>query len=111
MAIGNQYLTEINVEQTQTMPGMAHFAGTGPAGKTCGDCVNRGYHRKRIPKFDARINDWVEKSYKVNGCAKYNQLTGKHGGVIDPRLHACRYFEEKPSEQPTPSQGPSQARD
>ena len=26
-------------------PGMAHFEGTGPAGKTCESCAHRGYWR------------------------------------------------------------------
>ena len=113
MPIGNPNYTSgpMSSEAKETAPGMAHFAGTGPSGKTCGDCVNRGYYRKRTPKFNERTNEWVEKSYKTAGCAKFNQLTGNHGPTIDTKLHACKYFEEKPREQPASQQRTAQARD
>jgi hypothetical protein len=113
MAIGNPNMTAwpMSSEAKETAPGMAYFADTGPFGKTCGDCVNRGYQRLRSPKFDARLNEWIEKSYNYNGCAKFKQLTGNHGSVIDSLLHSCKYFEAKFNEQPTPQQGTSQARD
>jgi len=113
MAIGNPNLFAgpMAEEAKETAPGMAYFAGTGPFGKTCGDCINRGYRRLRSPKFDAKLNEWVEKSYNYNGCAKFKELTGNNGPVIESLLHSCKYFEDKASEQPAPQQGPSQARD
>ena len=99
MAIGNQDLTEINAEQAQSVPGMAHFAGTGPNGKTCGQCEFWGYQRE------------TKKGLKFQfSCKKYNQITGKNGSIIPGLTLACRYFDEKFHEQPAPQQGPPQAR-
>jgi hypothetical protein len=113
MAIGNPNLFAgpMSEKAKETVPGMAYFANTGPFGKTCGDCINRGYRRLRSPKFDAKLNEWVEKSYNYNGCAKFKELTGNNGPVIDSLLHSCKYFEDKASEQSAHQQGPSQARD
>jgi|SRR5580704_2376794 hypothetical protein len=99
MPIGDQDLTEISMEQAQSVPGMAHFAGTGPNGKTCGQCEFWGY-KVTTPKglkFQFR-------------CKKYNELTRKNGGIIPGLTLACKYWEAK-FEQPTSQQGPSQARD
>lgn len=79
-----------------TYPGMAHFAGSGPAGVTCRQC-----------------RDWT-------GCGQesgYYAKKGKHGGVLKPRpcgtyralmggeigpavphdARACKYFIETPT--------------
>jgi hypothetical protein len=53
--------------------GMAHFAGTGPAGKTCGDCGH----------MDGRY------------CAMYQKLTNKAGNTIRKIYPSCKYFEAK----------------
>jgi len=65
-------------------PGMAHFAGTGAADKTCGDCVFRGYYRE---KYDTR---------KHYGCQTFKRLTGNSGPAVKSWWRACRYFEQKP---------------
>ena len=65
-----------------TVPGMAHFAGTGPAGRTCGECrflvkVPRGNNQR---------------------CEKYRQMMDEYGAVNIPETTpACKYFTE-----PTP---------
>ncbi len=69
--------------RSDAKPGMAHFAGTGPAGKTCGVCVYRGYYRN---KYDAK---------KHYGCQKFRTLTGRNGPAVDAAYQACRYFEQK----------------
>jgi hypothetical protein len=99
MPIGDQKLTEKTFEQAQSVPGMAHFAGTGPNGKTCGQCEFWGYQVTTPEglKFQFR-------------CKKYNELTRKHGNIITGLTLACKYWEAKFVE-PTPSQGTSQARD
>jgi hypothetical protein len=76
-----------------TEPGMAYFAGTGPAGKFCGDCKFWTYQREQ----GRRNRDGHYESYlgSYPGCAKFKQFTGHHGPPIDRRLHACKYFEEK----------------
>ena len=65
-------------------PGMAYFMGTGPVGKTCGNCANRGYYRK------AETSD---RTYKVSKCAVFKKMTGNHGADIRANYPACKYFE------------------
>jgi hypothetical protein len=60
-----------------TRPGQAHFANTGPFGATCKECVFYGYFRK----FLNDSGDTVGTKYR-SGCAKYLQLTGKHGPLL-----------------------------
>ena len=98
MPIGNQNLTDskTSLNQAITAPGMAHFAGSGPAGKFCGDCAFRGYHRiRQEQKYNPKTDQWVDSAYRYGGCAKFKQLTGRNGPEIDNRLHACKYFEQK----------------
>lgn len=71
------------------IPGMANFAGSGPAGKTCGDCVFRGYYRRRETDFN--------KTYKHNGCEKFKKLTGRHGPAVSRDNPSCKYFMQKPT--------------
>ena len=58
--------------------GMAYFRGTGPAGKTCGDCA----HRRKWPGH--------------GDCAVYRKLLGRNGRTLTKVWQACRYFEELP---------------
>jgi hypothetical protein len=73
-----------------TVPGMAHFANTGPFGATCGDCVFLGYFQQIR---DAAGNMVTAKHRK--GCGKYFRLTATHGATIPANTSACRYFERK----------------
>lgn len=73
--------------------GMAHFPGSGPAGKTCGDCQHRGYQREtKTEKWDPLLQRWVSKWYHHGGCAMFKRLTGKHGPPIKSDNKACKYF-------------------
>jgi hypothetical protein len=91
--IGFPHLSETSIEQTLTAAGMAHFAGTGPSAKTCGDCAFKGYWRRVVNAS----GDFV-KNRRTGGCAKYFALTARHGPAITKYLPACRYFE--PAEAP-----------
>jgi len=82
MPIGNQHLTDIKEKHVDTVPGMAHFAGTGPAGTRCGGCTSYVYD---------------EKSKRHKTCGKYNQLTGKMGKSFDSMTPSCRYFDARPN--------------
>jgi hypothetical protein len=66
-------------DRSTALPGMAFFAGTGPQGKTCGDCLFRGYQNDN--KFHA-------------GCHRYRQLTGRDGPVVKEFYPACRDFQQ-----------------
>lgn len=67
-----------------TVPGMAHFAGTGPEGTTFREC-----------EF------WKSKKYKRSGgvlnarrCRKYPRLSqGVHGAGVPHSTASCRWFE------------------
>jgi hypothetical protein len=60
----------------QSYEGMAHFAGTGPKGETCGGC--RHFRRGRG---------------KNRACGKFAELTGVGSKKIPPDAAACKYFE------------------
>jgi hypothetical protein len=66
-------------------PGMAHYEGSGPRGKTCGHCLHRGYYSH---DHDKRM-----------GCGKFYQLTGHNGPAVKTHWRACKYFEEAPNAQ------------
>jgi hypothetical protein len=74
-------VSSISRDQTaSTVPGMAHFAGTGPFGATCGDCS----FWQTIPK-----------SQRMH-CAKYVRMTkDKVKKPVPSRTPACRHFEER----------------
>lgn len=80
------YLTRLPgvPSRDQIVPGMAHFAGTGPRGKLCWDCKNfmRGRGREAAP------------------CAKHLQLTTQDRQKamklkVGSNTAACRHFEER----------------
>lgn len=81
------YFTKIDgvPDGDTAVPGMAYFAGTGPQGKTCGDCMWRGYYRMR----------GNGNSYKTTGCEKFRGMTGRHGPVVAADNKSCKYFETK----------------
>ena len=81
---------ELARQISRTREGQAHFAGTGPFGATCGECVYLGYWRQRRN----RSGD-VAKTERTGGCEKFHQLTGKHGPVVPPGTDACRYFQRR----------------
>jgi hypothetical protein len=98
MSIGKANLTDspTSLQATLTAPGMAYFAGSGPAGKTCGDCKYWTYYRqKKKGRFSTRTGQEEYPTYRWAGCAKFRDLTGQVGPQIDDRLHACKYFEQK----------------
>ncbi|PBB75188.1 hypothetical protein CK227_10375 [Mesorhizobium sp. WSM4308] len=62
----------------RSIVGMAHFASTGPAGASCGQC-----------EF------WVAVRKKMI-CEKYRSLTGDDKKAIPVTTPACRHFVERP---------------
>ena len=75
-------------------PGMAHFANTGPLGRTCAECKHLGYHQQRR---DAAGN-LTATTFRRNGCEKFHELTGKHGPAVPLSAAACKYFRPKDDE-------------
>jgi len=61
---------------TATVQGMAHFAGSGPSGTTCGQC-----------QF------WVHIKDNHTRCEKYRELMREYGACdIPSHTKACKYF-------------------
>jgi hypothetical protein len=60
--------------------GMAFFANTGPAGTTCGSCSHLG--ETGAKKGNPR-------------CAKFRELAGRRGEVINKNNPSCKYFEAR----------------
>lgn len=86
-----------------TDPGMAHFAGTGPAGKTCRECLQwtgcgaSGYYSKTGGKGGA---------IKPRACAKFRDLMrGQVGPAVGHWLRACKYFELNETPPPVTQAG------
>lgn len=93
------YMTKIiGVADTDdALPGMAFFAGTGPAGKTCGGCKYRGLAREsRKATYSERSQQFVHKSYRTTQCAMFKKLSGgTFGTPVKKYYPACKYFEAK----------------
>ena len=72
---------EVELKWRATRPGMAHFAGTGPAETTCEDC-----HCLNLTSGKSN-----------NGrCLKYEEITKRRGPSVDKWALACRYFARRP---------------
>jgi hypothetical protein len=94
-ALASQHLTagyslKLAAQMRATKLGQAHWSGTSPAGKTCGDCDCLGYWKQCH-----NANGDLVKSERTGGCERYHQLTGIHGPVVPATAGACRHFEPK----------------
>jgi hypothetical protein len=63
-----------------TRPGMAHFAFSGPAGRTCNECEFYGYPKGKGTTL---------------ACAKYRAMMGMDGPPIPRGTPCCKYFAAK----------------
>lgn len=91
----SEHLTSSPIDRFARMsvPGMAHFAGTGPAGATCRECIfwNHGPHDYRAK--NGKHRGLIEPAT----CKKFRQLTHHEGAKIRDDLSACKYFSENSS--------------
>lgn len=85
----------LEAKRRQTYPGMAHFAGSGPTGKTCRGCLEwtgcgeqTGYYSK---------NGRHGGGLKPRPCAKYKSLMDSIGPGVPHTAPACKYFNENQS--------------
>ncbi len=101
MSIINKGMTDADGRSriyAATMPGMAHFALTGPEGKTCRECFF-WQPQPRAPDFEPPI---LRNSGKRT-CRQYkNLMRGKSGNAVPHDAPACRYFEQEKRLLPTP---------
>jgi hypothetical protein len=75
----------------QTLPGMAHWAGTGPAGTTCEQCRFFGYS---APLRNG-LGETVSAIKKDKCCHRYFRLMKQHGKPLLPQTPSCRHFEPR----------------
>jgi len=81
-------------DASEVKPGMAHFAGTGPPGATCGGCLHRGYWRDAAKtKFNPDTNLLEGKRQRSLGCKMFLKLAMQHGPAVNKSWPACKYFE------------------
>jgi len=88
----SDHLTESTHDRAAraTFPGMAHFAGSGPRGRTCRECIFWAHQK----------NDYRSKNGKYGGlikpapCRKYQTFMRDQGGAIPDDAAACKYFDE-----------------
>jgi len=86
------HLTSVNPQHDEmvakTPPGMAYWAGTGPAQTTCRECAfyefkgyksNRGIHRGG--------------TLKMGICNKYLSMMQRAGSKVPFETPSCKYFE------------------
>jgi len=78
-------------EQMRNTPhGMAHWAGTGPEGRTCRECAFFE-HGKRYYSATAGFKGGELMPAR---CGKYRaMMNGRQGGAIPNITPACRHFE------------------
>lgn len=91
------FLTKPHDELTQkrfkdSHAGMAHWAGTGPEGKTCREC-QFAFDFKRYGKSNKTLPGRLQNAR----CRKFQSMTGKQGRKLDPNTASCRFFEEHPN--------------
>lgn len=85
-------------DSDDVIPGMAYFQGSGPDGKTCGNCAHRGYGRQSANgRWREDLQQFVHNTYRTQACAMFKALAGHHGPAIDAGCKACKYFEQKPA--------------
>jgi hypothetical protein len=97
---------ELERKQAQTHSGMAHWAGTGPQGKTCRECK----HWQLVQGMGSYYgeNGIHGGSLKPRLCFKYMALTDTTGDFVPHHAAACRHFEESAKPPPIRERGNSQ---
>jgi len=98
---GDHVLLKRPDDEPVAIPGMAHFAGTGPEGKRCSHCsLCRDisvWGRDFISADKASLKDGTPpRRVEVNACAKAAELYDGHvqkGGI--QHNPACKYFEPR----------------
>ena len=85
----------------QTYAGQAHFAGTGPAGKTCRECL---FWVPAPGLSKHAYGNGIGRELKPCRCQRRMQLVGGVGKEVPHDARACRHFE--PSDNPPTILGP-----
>lgn len=90
--MSDAHLTEPNPQlaewQRKTPNGMAHWAGTGPEGKTCRECEHWQHEKRYYAKRGLQRG-----TLKPARCRKYKtMMNGQTGGEIPHDARSCKYF-------------------
>jgi hypothetical protein len=73
--------------------GQAHFAGSGPGGRTCRDCA--------MWSWSPKVQGWAKfTGPKASPCAKYRELMRGWGRSVPHGALACRHFLPRDAEIP-----------
>lgn len=73
-----------------SFPGMAHFARTGPANKTCRECVFWKHGPYDYRAKNGKYRGLIEPAT----CSKYRSITQNEGAKIPDDAPACKYFDQ-----------------
>jgi hypothetical protein len=73
-------------QRYNTPPGMAHWEGSGPSGKTCRECRFWGWSTGPARHRENGL-------LKPQPCAKYRQFAMRGGNKVPYSAGACKYFE------------------
>lgn len=79
-----------------TRPGMAHWSGSGPQGKSCRECI----HFESQGYFSAS-HRFTPGALKPGKCKRFKKMTGTAGAAFSGNTLCCRFFEEN-EKAPTP---------
>ncbi len=77
-------------------PGMAHFAGTGPHGKTCRECGFWAHGPHDYRSKNGKYRGLIEPAT----CNRYRAITMQVGDKVPDDAAACKYFEQNPAVPP-----------
>lgn len=82
------------VSKADAIPGMAHFAGSGPAFTRCDGCsFAEGHGRMEVAKGMGAL--------KPITCAKWREMMGVRAGKKQPAFchttKACKHFSKRPT--------------
>lgn len=86
---------DFNEMVRNTPSGMAHWAGTGPKGRTCRECLYFGGPPGSKPEYN------THGLLKKAKCLQYTTLSHRDGRPIPHDSAACKFFHE--NDKPPPS--------
>lgn len=79
----------IDVLARASYPGMAHFAGTGPHGSTCRECIFWAHGPHDYRAKGGKYRGLIEPAT----CKKYQQIVMQQGSKVPDDAAACKYFD------------------
>lgn len=78
--------TKVDEQLAQTHHGQAHFATTGPEGRTCRECRWWAHLKQKWHPYNGALRD--------SRCIKFKRLTGRRGKPVPHYAASCSHFQE-----------------